>query len=355
LVEGLPRHWAYCHAALAIWDGEALEGLAVQHSKLAREVGALGVLSLAVGTLVGAVAHAGELVRANSLAEEAVAMNPLQAPYSLLMVAAWRGQSAEVERIVDDNLERAVESGEGMAVAFIQWAKASLYNSLGSHEQALAAISESLEYPEELWANGVLEQTVEAAARSGATEVATRALADLSEKATAAGTPWALGVLERSRALLATGGAAEEHYRASIDSLAPTHIRLDLARTHLAYGEWLRREARRADARAQLRIAHDMFTAFGSEAYGARAARELAATGEHVRKREANAADSLTPQELQVARLARQGFTNRQIGDQLFISHKTVAYHLHKVFSKLDVTSRTQLHVALDGSGPPSA
>ena len=165
----------------------------------------------------------------------------------------------------------------------------------------------------------------------------------LSESTRASGTPWALGVEARLRALLARGEAAEALYRESIDRLGPTRLRLDLARAHLLYGEWLRRERRRVDARNELRAAHELFSDFGMEAFAERARVELRATGEHARKRSVDTIDQLTPQEAQIARLVAHGNTNREVAAQLFISPSTVEYHLRKVFRKLDVKSRTQL------------
>jgi DNA-binding CsgD family transcriptional regulator len=195
----------------------------------------------------------------------------------------------------------------------------------------------------------VLPELVEAATRSGRTATAATALGQLSELAQASGTDWALGIEARSRALLSDSQTAESAYRGAVDHLTRAGIRLELARAHLLYGEWLRRRAgRRAHAREELRIAHHMFEAFGAEAFAARAARELAATGERIRRLTPATADELTPREAQIARLAAAGQSNREIGVQLFISHRTVGYHLHKVFAKLGVSNRTQLHTALE-------
>jgi DNA-binding CsgD family transcriptional regulator len=194
-----------------------------------------------------------------------------------------------------------------------------------------------------------LVELVEAAARSGAPELASEALEQLSETTRASGTNWALGVEARSRALLSEGDAAEQLYREAIERLARTRVRVELTRAHLVYGEWLRRENRRVDAREHLRAAHEVFSLMGTEAFADRARRELLATGETVRERIDEAHDVLTPQEAQIARLARDGFSNPDIGVRLFISPRTVQYHLHKVFLKLDISSRNQL-----GRVPPS-
>jgi RNA polymerase sigma factor (sigma-70 family) len=186
-------------------------------------------------------------------------------------------------------------------------------------------------------------ELIEAASRTGRPERAAQAVESLSESTRGSDTPWAHGVEARSRALEADGGTAESLYRDAIEWLEPTPIRVDLARTHLLYGEWLRREGRRVDARAELRTAHELFSDFGMEGFAERARVELEATGEHVRTRAPRAVDQLTAQEAQVVRLAAEGYTNRQIAEHLFISPKTVEYHLKKAYRKLDVTSRTQL------------
>ncbi|HEY1566932.1 MAG TPA: LuxR C-terminal-related transcriptional regulator [Solirubrobacteraceae bacterium] len=192
-----------------------------------------------------------------------------------------------------------------------------------------------------------LVELVEAATRSGRPELAAAALPRLEERARAAGTDWALGDLARSRALMSEGEVADALYREAIERLARTRVRVELARTHLVYGEWLRREHRRVQAREQLRVAHDMLGAIGAEAFAERARRELLATGETVRKRTAERLDELTTQEAQVARLAAEGRTNPEIGAQLYISPRTVEYHLRKVFAKLGISSRKELRRAL--------
>jgi len=229
-----------------------------------------------------------------------------------------------------------------------EYATAVLYNGLGRHREALAAALRSSEHPEELvfstWGSF---EAVEAAARSGRPDLAAGALEQLSEATHAAGTDWALGVEAHSRALLSADQVAEERYREAIERLARTRARAWLARAHLVYGEWLRRQARRVDAREQLRTAHDMLAAMGAEGFAERAARELLATGETARKATVEKRSGLTAQEAQIARLARDGLSNPEIGARLFISPRTVEYHLHKVFGKLDIGSRTELGGAL--------
>jgi DNA-binding CsgD family transcriptional regulator len=263
---------------------------------------------------------------------------------SSLFLAGWRGREVEALRLIEASDRDAAGRGEGRRIGAGRYATAVLYNGLCRFERALAAAEEALEYPRELatsrWA---LAERIEAAIRSGKPEPAARALAQLSETTSAGGTDWALGIEARSRALLTPGEAAEPLYREAIERLERTRVRVELARGHLLYGEWLRRERRRLDARDQLRRAHTLFTEFGMEAFAERARVELEATGEHPRKRTSETRDDLTPQETQIARLAADGATNQEIAAQLFISPSTVDYHLRKAFRKLGVKSRHQL------------
>jgi DNA-binding CsgD family transcriptional regulator len=239
-----------------------------------------------------------------------------------------------------------------MGLTLAQWATAALYNGLARYEDALAAAEQAAQDPHELWFSTWTQvELIEAAARSENTGLAAGALELLSQATRASGSRWALGIERRSRALLADGEEAEVLYRDAIERLEPTRLRVDLARSHLLYGEWLRRNRRRLEARAQLRNAHRLFTGFGMEGYAERARIELAATGEHARKRSVETRDELTPQEAQVSRLAAQGATNQEIATQLFISPSTVEYHLSKAFRKLGVKSRTQLAHRLLQSG----
>jgi DNA-binding CsgD family transcriptional regulator len=219
-----------------------------------------------------------------------------------------------------------------------------LYNGLGRYEDALAAARDAVDHPEELgpssWA---LAELVEAAVRTGKAEIASEALERLSEAARVTGSDWALGVEARCRAVVSDGEVAGDLYREAIERLGRTRVSVELARTHLVYGEWLRRERRRLDAREQLHTAHEMFTAMGMEAFAERASRELLATGETARKRTVETLDELTAQEGQIAALARDGLSNPEIGARLFISPRTVEYHLHKVFAKLSIKSRSEL------------
>jgi DNA-binding CsgD family transcriptional regulator len=237
-----------------------------------------------------------------------------------------------------------VRRGEGQGLTFVQWGTALLYNGLGRYEDALAAAQQAGEDSHaQRFCNWGLVELIEAATRSGKVERAADALERLSETTRADGSDWALGIEARSRALLSDREAAENFYREAIDRLGRTRLRVELARGRLVYGEWLRRERRRLDAREQLRLAHELFTKFGMEAFAERARIELEATGEHARKRTVDTRDDLTPQEAQISRLAAEGATNREIAAQLFISASTVDYHLRKAFRKLGVKSRTQL------------
>ena len=267
-------------------------------------------------------------------------------PLNALTVAAYRGREAETTTLMEAAAAHAGASGFRRFV--ILWAGALLYNGLGRHHDALAISREATERRQPIgtvaW---VLPELIEAAVRVGARQTAVDALGPLSKMSQAAGTDWALALEARSRALLSDGEDAERLYREAIDRLTTPGNRVELARAHLIYGEWLRRERRRTDARDQLRHAHRMFEQMGLEAFTERAARELLASGEAARKRTIHATDGLTAQEHQIARLARDGLSNPEIGARLLISPRTVQYHLHKVFAKLGVTSRSQLQRAL--------
>jgi ATP/maltotriose-dependent transcriptional regulator MalT len=291
------------------------------------------------------------LAAAASLVEELTAIleatGSYLAPYGALLLAAWCGHEDGVSELIEASMSGVVARGEGLGLSDIEWASAMLYNGLGRYEDARAAAQQVREYPHDPLFSWVLPEFIEAAARGGRAEGADDALKRLAESTRASGTDWALGIEARSRALLSDGEAAEYLYREAIQRLGRTRIRFELARAHLLYGEWLRRERRRMDAREQLRRAHEMLSDMGAKAFAERARRELAATGETVRKRSVENRDQLTAQEAQIARLARDGLSNSEIGARLFISPRTVEYHLHKVFNKLRIGSRIQLHGAL--------
>ncbi|HET6951792.1 MAG TPA: AAA family ATPase [Acidimicrobiales bacterium] len=330
-----------------LWDDETWEGLAARAVGLARDSGALAALPVALSYRAGVHLHAGEFADAAALIEEAdaIAAATGNAPlrYPALMLAAWRGEEVRALDLIEAGVQDATERGEGRALGLAGYATAVLYNGLGRYEAALAGAQRACEYEDLGIFAWSLAELVEAGARSGAYEEAATALRQLDERTGAAGTDWALGIEARSRALLSAGPMADALYREAIDRLGRTRIAVHLARAHLVYGEWLRREQRRVDAREHLRAAHDMLGRFGTEAFAERARRELRATGETVRKRTVETREVLTAQEVQVARLAADGRTNPEIGAQLFISARTAEYHLHKVFSKLDISSRRQL------------
>jgi len=347
--EALRWRWLAGRAAQSIWEHEAWDLLTSHHIRAAREAGMLVELPLALDTRVGVHLLAGETKAAVALVEEAAALAGVMgdgaAPrYGPLALAAYRGDADEVAKLVRTGTDDFLARGEGLALTAASWMTALLNNGLGRYEDAYAAAAEATRIPGEIWFSWfALAELIEAASRTGRREQGAEALETLSASTSASGTPWALGVEARARALLAEGDAAEPLYREAIERLQPTRLRLDLARAHLVYGEWLRRETRRIDARNELRTAYELFTDFGMEAFAERSRIELEATGERSRKRTVETLDQLTAQESQISRLAADGNTNREIAAQLFISPSTVEYHLRKAFRKLDVTSRTQL------------
>jgi DNA-binding CsgD family transcriptional regulator len=338
-----------CRAAWDICDEESWRLLATRALQLARDAGALTVTPLLLSSLSYVHVLCGELSKAQSLLAEiraTTAATGIPAHlYVEIWVAALRGREPELSALVEDFVTDAEERGEGFALAFAGQARAVLYNGLGRYEEALTAVRDAVDVApySELSTPSAVAELVEAAARVGQYGVAERGLERLMLTTRPSGSDWALGVEARSRALISEGDVAERLYQEAIERLQRTRVRVQLARSHLAYGEWLRRERRRVDARRQLRTALEMFASMGAEAFAGRAERELLATGERVRKRSVESRDELTAQEGQIARLARDGLSNPEIGERLFISPHTVAYHLRKVFSKLDITSRSQL------------
>jgi DNA-binding CsgD family transcriptional regulator len=343
--------WLACRVAADVWDDAAWRALTTEAVALAREAGALSVLPFALNYRAGVHVHAGEFAAAAALLDEAEAITeatgnaPLR--YTGSVLAAWRGQEERTLTRFDRGVDDATKRGEGTAITLAHYATAVLYAGLGQYEKSLAAAQAACAHQDLALFGWSLVELIESAVRSGKREVASDAMPQLEEQAQASGTDWGLGVQARSRALLSEGDLAETLYREAIERLARTRIAVHTARAHLIYGEWLRRENRRVDAREQLRIAYEMFGDFGAGAFAERARRELVATGETVARRTAEARDVLTPQELQVARLAAQGGTNPEIGAQLFISPRTVEYHLRKVFTKLGISSRKALRGAL--------
>jgi DNA-binding CsgD family transcriptional regulator len=335
-------------AVFELWDDDAFHALSSRAVRLARDTGALALLPVALVYRSGAQVFAGELDSASALIQEAdeiaVATGNAGFRFAGVLVGAWRGVEAEAMELINAGLE---SRGEGRVPALAGYATAILNNGLGRYEAAVEGAMRGSDDGDWGYDGASLPELVEAATRAGLPEVAAAALLRLEERARAAGTDWALGVLARSRALLSDGEDADGLYREAIERLGRTRIRAELARAHLLYGEWLRREGRRVDAREQLRSAHELFARMGAEAFAERARRELTATGETVRRLTVETRDALTPQEAQVARLAQQGQTNQEIGAELFISARTVEYHLHKVFAKLGIRSRKELRAAL--------
>jgi DNA-binding CsgD family transcriptional regulator len=346
--ERLRWSWLAGRAAALMWDYDAWDAFTRDQVVAARAVGALTLLPMALSETAGIQLFAGRLSEAESLFEQADAVadatGTRAARYAAVMVAAYRGCEREARPFIDAAVRDFAARGEGMGVNLTGCAAAALYNGLARYDEAYVAAENALEDHYELWFwPGVPVELIEAASRSGRTAAATAAFERLSESTGASGTAWAAAVEDRCRALLSQGALAEKLYRSAIDRLVPTALRLDLARTHLLFGEWLRRENRPADAREELRAAHRLFTDFGSESFAERARIELRATGERTRKRSPESNVRLTPQEARVAQLVAQGGTNAEIAAQMFISPSTVEYHLHKVFRKLGMRSRTQL------------
>ncbi|HEV3054713.1 MAG TPA: LuxR C-terminal-related transcriptional regulator, partial [Solirubrobacteraceae bacterium] len=329
--------------ALEMWDDEALHLLAAERVQVARDTGALGHLSFALSFLARSHLLAGELSAAALLLDEARLIAEATGNSAVvnapMILAAWRGDETQASELIVASSEEAAKR----RWASNNYARAVLYNGLGRHDAARDAAWEAWQPDPIGYGSWLLPEVAEAASRTGDRALLESALEWLSERTSVISSAWASGLEARVRALLSEGELAESLYRQSIEHLSGTRVRLELARTHLLYGEWLRRERRRVDAREELRIAYEMFTSMGTAAFARRAERELLATGERARKRTVNTLDQLTPQETQIARLAAQGTTNKEIAAQLFISASTVEYHLRKAFRKLDVKSRTQL------------
>jgi DNA-binding CsgD family transcriptional regulator len=343
--------WLACHTAFELWDDETWHILSTRQVQLARDAGALTELPIALNALSSAKLFAGDFAAAAALIEEADSVTNATgshlAPYGAVLLAAFQGREAGASELIEASMKEVVRRGEGMGLTVIQWASAMLSNGLGRYEDAIAAAQQASEDPH--GPTRALPELIEAAARSGMAERAADALQRLSDTTRTSGTDWGLGMEAVSRALLSDDAAAEGLYREALDRLGRTRVQVALARAHLVFGEWLRRERRRLDAREQLRTAHDMFASMGAKAFAGRAARELLATGETARRRSVEADDQLTAQEARIARMARDGASNQEIATQLFISHKTVQYHLHKVYSKLGISTRTHLHRVLPG------
>ncbi len=350
--------WSFLasYAAQALWDEESYRALPTRQIQLAREAGALAMLPMSLTFRIAAHLHAGELEAAGSLLEDLDAVieatGAERPPYAAIALACSRGREADACELINASMDSMVARGEGIGVTFIEQTSAVLYNALGKYGDALTAARPASERREELQSPLWLQELVEAAARSGKPELAAEALEELAAMTRIIGTDWALGIEARSRALLCDTGETEDLYRRAIEYLGRTAARVELARARLLYGEWLRREGRRTDARAELRAADDEFTAMGCEAFAERARGELLATGERVRRRTVESRDDLTAQERQIAHLASEGLSNPEIGARLFLSPRTVEWHLRKVFSKLGIRSRRELAGVLPSAQP---
>jgi DNA-binding CsgD family transcriptional regulator len=350
--EGLRWLWLACRAALIVWDYASWDVLSDRQVTLARDAGALVTLPIVFNMRATVHLFAGEFTEAASLVAQAESVTEATgssiAPYGALALAVFRGREVQAAHLLQAATDDAERRGEGRALSFVQWAAAVLFNSLGRYEEALAAAQRASEdSPAVQFASVELVELVEAAVRSGVPGRAAGALQRLSGIARACGTDWVLGAEARSRALVSDGEAAENLYREAIDRFGRTRLRVDLARAHLLYGEWLRRQRRSRDARDQLASAYQIFDSIGAAAFAERARIELRAAGGHARQRTIQTPDTLTAQEALIARLAAEGASNPAIAAQLFISRATVAYHLRKVFTKLGVSSRSQLAPAL--------
>ena len=358
--------WLAARIAPEVWDDETWHEITARAVQVGRDSGALVSIPIAATYRAGVALHEGDFAGAAALIAEADAITEAvgNAPltYTSFILAAWRGEEDHALNLIESGVQDATARGEGRVIVLGGYATAVLFNGLCRYDAAVTAAEQACAHDDLGLFAWALTELVEAAARSGKPEVAARALRLLAERTSASDTDWALGIEARCRALLNEHEAAENLYREAIDRLGRTRIAVHLARAHLLYGEWLRRENRRVDAREQLRIAHEMLDSMGAEAFAQRAARELVATGESARQRRTETVLDLTAQESQIARLAAEGHSNPEIGAQLFISRRTVEYHLHKVFAKLDISSRNHLHGALGSHGietprfqPPSA
>ena len=338
--------WLACRLAIDLWDDELWHLLATRGVRVARETGALAMLPGMANFLAAHHVHSGRVEEAAGLIEEvevltqAIGIPPLK--FAAGTLAAWRGD-AERLRGMEGPVQSATARGEGLSQALYLWNTALLHNGLGRYSDALAAAQTICEHEDVVAYGAALVELVEAAARLGLRDTAAPALERLSERTRASGTEWALGIEAGARALLTHGADAEGLYGEAVERLSRSRGVVHHARAQLLYGEWLRRENRRLDARVQLRAAHETFSGIGAAGFAERARHELMATGETVRRRTEDTRGHLTPQEAHIARLARDGLSNPEIGAQLFLSPRTVQYHLRKVFLKLQIASRNEL------------
>jgi DNA-binding CsgD family transcriptional regulator len=347
--------WAAVGASTAVWDDEGMRAISARLVRLVRDAGVLAQLPLHLASLALSTSWTGDLAGVASLIAEAesvaAATGTAFAPFTLMRLRALQGRAAEAAALISETIEHASFGGQGIAATNAYWAAAVLYNGLARYDEAASAARQASSNTFEPWVSAfALPELIEAAIRGGDAQVAREALDRLATTTRPSGTDFALGIEARCRALLSSGAEADILYREGIERLSRTQLRPELARAHLVYGEWLRRENRRVDAREQLRAAHEMLDEIGMDAFAERARKELAATGETVRRRAADTRDDLTAQERQIARLARDGLSNPEIGARLFLSPRTVEWHLHNVFNKLDIHSRRELISALPSS-----
>jgi len=348
--------WLAQAAASAVWDDVRWRAMLARQVQLARDVGALDQLPIDLGALGTDAAWRGDFAMAAALIAETDAISAAtgsrRPPFAAMLLASLRGDQAEAAPLIEATIAEATAGGQGIAVTYAHWAAAILANGLGRYADALAAAQQaSQDSPALYMAMWALPELIEAATRTGNTHIASDALARLAETTQAGETDFGLGMEARSRALVSEGETAERCYREAIDRLGRTQLRPDLARAYLLYGEWLRRENRRRDARAEPRTAYDLLSTMGIEAFAERARRELLATGDTVRKRTAGTVSELTAQEAHIARLAVEGRTNAEIGAQLFLSTRTVEWHLSKIYTKLGAGSRRELRRVLASLG----
>jgi DNA-binding CsgD family transcriptional regulator len=347
--------WLAARGAIWLWDFDSGLEIPRRAVQLARDSGALEVLAVANNVCGQSAAWGGDFELAVLMVAEVEAVKEATGsrigPYAAISLVGLRGREAEASALIERVIQGAAASGQGTAVQYAHWANAVLMNGLGRYEEARAAAERATEgTPEFFAATWALCELIEASTRTGHVQEARSALARLGEQTAWTDADWAHGIHACSRALVSEGEIAEHAYREAVSRLGQTRIRPQLARAHLLYGEWLRREHRRVDARAELRAAHKMFADIGMEAFAARASRELISTGEKMRRRVPETRDDLTPQERQIALLARDGHSNPEIGAQLFLSPRTVEWHLRNVFAKLGIRSRHELSRALPSS-----
>jgi DNA-binding CsgD family transcriptional regulator len=356
-------HWGVLGAvaAAAVWDVDSWSAVSTRQVALARELGALSVLPTALNVLALVTTWQGDLEAAAVLVAEHDSIKEATgiqvAPYGAVFLSAYRGRVPEASALVAATTRASADRGEGLGIDLARWSAAILHNGVGQYAEALAmAAPASAELPGLLVSTWMLPERVEAAVRCEQPQLARSALAEFERTAHPGRSDWGLGVEARSRAMLSDGEEAEDLYREAVSRLRRAGVRVEQARAHLVFGEWLRREGRRSDARTELRAAHEMFVAMSANGFAERARRELVATGVHVRTRGTDGGDTeLTSQELQIARLARDGCTNAEIATELFLSARTVEWHLRKVFVKLGITSRRGLSGALPARLPTAS